>query len=282
MNFRKILLTTTALMTFATASAAEDKVLEGFGDGIPLSFAVEQIVPERFNISYGPGVKVDSLVSWKGGDEWRVVLSDLLSEKGLFADFSATDKLRITADASAQPVRSAGLHVAEYAAAKKGPRKDSYADDLRGDRPGLVFSTDVVDPEDVAEEIADAPESPVGFEVLTFSPRPKTRPEHMGEDSILVGIDPADFEPPAETWLVKEGSTLEDTLMAWATRAGWTLVWNSGHSYPLEASAEIEGDFIGAVDRLIKALSRVDKPPKVEVFKGNKVLVVKTASQGNG
>jgi hypothetical protein len=277
MKIRKILLATAAMMTYASFASAEDPRIEGFGNGIPLNFAVEQIVPERFNISYGPDVKVDTLVSWKGGDEWKVVLTDLLSEKGLFADFSATDKLRITTDASARPTRSSGLKVAEYAAAKKDPRKGSYAEDLRGDRPGLVFPSDIT-----GEKEEDSPEDPKGFEVLEFSKKPQARPDNMGEDSILIGINPEDFEPAGETWLVMEGGTLEDTLMTWASRAGWTLVWNSKYSYPLSASAEFQGDFIDAAARLIKTMSRADKPPEGEFFKGNKVLVVKTLPQGNG
>ncbi|MBO9428542.1 toxin co-regulated pilus biosynthesis Q family protein [Sulfitobacter sp. R18_1] len=279
MKLRKILLCTAAsIMTVASASSAEEAKLTGFGNGIPLNYAVEQIVPERFNISYGTGVKVDSLVSWKGGDEWRVVLNDMLSEKGLFADFSATDKLRITNDVSARPVRSSGLQVAEYEAAKPGPRKGSYADDLRGDRPGLVFPDDIV----AAEEPEEVVSGPEGFEVLEYSHRPQSRPEDMGENSILVGIDPEDFLPAGETWLIMEGSTLEDTLMTWASRAGWTLVWNSEHGYPLEASAEFQGSFVDVSARLIKAMSRVKHPPEGEFFKGNKVLVVTSVSPGNG
>lgn len=286
MKLRKILLTAAALMASAPMSYAQNPKLDGFGNGIPLNFAIEQIVPERFNISYGPGVKVDSLVSWKGGDEWRVVLTDLLSEKGLFADFSATDKLRITADASARPARSSGLQVAEYAATKKGPRKGSYAEDLRGERPGLVFPSDIIGDDIVGdvsgEGVAQTPEEPTGFEVLEFSNRPKARPENMGEDSILVGINPEDFEPVGESWLVMEGSTLEDTLMTWASRADWTLVWNSKYSYPLSASAEFQGDFVDVAARLIKTMSRADNPPQVEFFKGNNVIVIETVSHGNG
>lgn len=55
----------------------------GFGRNIPLGFAVRQIVPAGIRISYGRGVRPDSIVSWKGGRPWPSVLLAAVIPLGL-------------------------------------------------------------------------------------------------------------------------------------------------------------------------------------------------------
>lgn len=49
-------------------------VARGFGNDIPLEFAVRQIVPATTRVSYGPGVDIQAIVNWKGGRPWPAVL----------------------------------------------------------------------------------------------------------------------------------------------------------------------------------------------------------------
>lgn len=65
--------------------AAPDLALVGFGDRVPLRFAVRQIVPSRFLIAFGETVDRDASVDWKGGKAWRPTLSDALRPLGLTA-----------------------------------------------------------------------------------------------------------------------------------------------------------------------------------------------------
>ena len=58
--------------------AAPDPALVGFGDRVPLRFAVRQIVPARFQVAFGETVDRDASVDWKGGKAWRPTLSDAL------------------------------------------------------------------------------------------------------------------------------------------------------------------------------------------------------------
>ncbi len=58
-------------------------VARGFGDHIPLRFAVRQIVPPALKVIYGPGVSRNMVVSWKGGDGWDHVLSKAVRPLGL-------------------------------------------------------------------------------------------------------------------------------------------------------------------------------------------------------
>ncbi len=56
-------------------------VARGFGDQVPLRFAVRQIVPKAVKVSYGPGADPSATVDWKGGQGWNRVL--LLAVKPL-------------------------------------------------------------------------------------------------------------------------------------------------------------------------------------------------------
>jgi hypothetical protein len=59
------------------------KLAFGFGDRIPLSFAVRQIVPPAIKVTYGPGADPNAPVDWKGGQAWNRVLSEAVKPLGL-------------------------------------------------------------------------------------------------------------------------------------------------------------------------------------------------------
>jgi hypothetical protein len=59
------------------------KLAQGFGDHVPLSFAVRQIVPRAVRVTYGPGADPDALVDWKGGQGWNRVLFRAVHPLGL-------------------------------------------------------------------------------------------------------------------------------------------------------------------------------------------------------
>jgi hypothetical protein len=56
---------------------------EGFGDQVPLRFAVRQIVPRAVKVTYGPGADPDAAVDWKGGQGWNWVLYRAVRPLGL-------------------------------------------------------------------------------------------------------------------------------------------------------------------------------------------------------
>ncbi len=79
---------------------APQSIVAGFGDQVPLSFAVRQIVPPRFQVAFGETVNSDTPVNWKGGKPWRATLSDAVRPLGLTVSVvGATVKI--------QPARSA-------------------------------------------------------------------------------------------------------------------------------------------------------------------------------
>ena len=66
-----------------THVSASEPALSGFGDQVPLTFAVRQIVPAHFQVAYADGVQQDAPVDWKGGEPWRATLADAVRPLGL-------------------------------------------------------------------------------------------------------------------------------------------------------------------------------------------------------
>lgn len=50
--------------------------IQGWADNIPLSLALEQVVPKGWTVETG-GVDTSRLVSWKGGRSWHAIVGDL-------------------------------------------------------------------------------------------------------------------------------------------------------------------------------------------------------------
>ena len=54
----------------------------GFGEDVPLRFAVAQIVPKDVRVEWAPEVNQEAEVSWRGDRPWDVALADALRPHG--------------------------------------------------------------------------------------------------------------------------------------------------------------------------------------------------------
>ena len=78
-----------ALLLVASVSAVQaavpDGPLEGFGTGLPLGQAIDDIVPSGLNIVISNNVDPATLISWEGGKSWMTSLKAALARAGLIA-----------------------------------------------------------------------------------------------------------------------------------------------------------------------------------------------------
>ena len=74
-------------------AAPRFRAAAGFGQGVPLAFAVRQIVPPAIAVRFGPGVDPDSAVDWTGGAPWNRVLAAAIAPLGLRLTVGATAAL---------------------------------------------------------------------------------------------------------------------------------------------------------------------------------------------
>jgi hypothetical protein len=77
-----------------------DPAVMGFGDQIPLSFAVRQIVPARFQVAFRNEVDREQRVDWKGGKPWQSALSEAIKPIGLTIDLQGLTVTIVEADSS--------------------------------------------------------------------------------------------------------------------------------------------------------------------------------------
>ena len=58
-------------------------VAHGFGNQVPLGFAVRQIVPAQVRVTFGPTVDQSAAVTWAGGKPWHDTLRAAVKPLGL-------------------------------------------------------------------------------------------------------------------------------------------------------------------------------------------------------
>lgn len=75
------------------AARSRFNVAYGFGNEVPLSFAVRQIVPSTVTVRFGKTVDPSAIVSWKGDAPWNRVLAAAVRPLGLQITTSATSVL---------------------------------------------------------------------------------------------------------------------------------------------------------------------------------------------
>ena len=238
--------------------------LEGFGDNVPLSFAVRQIVPTKYDVSFGPDVKADKTVSWKADGDWQHTLKSLTTKQGL--NFAQRD----------------GVVKVTVAGAEQTPT----ADRVKRVTYGLPQGTSgfLLD----GEEVASGPMSPEASAENVKSSKAETTAnptsdlpsmdamtDATADQTRAASVAPAEpSAPPAPSWEIAPGEDLETVLSDWASRVGWTVIWRSNYSYPVEAGATVHGDFVKAATNLADAFQTATPPLYLTFYEGNKVLVI--------
>lgn len=80
----------------------------------------------------------------------------------------------------------------------------------------------------------------------------------------------------SRNWAALSGNTLKDTLEAWASTDGWTVVWDTDTNYKLRASATFRGTFIEAITKIVDSIHVSNPELTVTVYTGNRVVHVQT------
>ncbi|MCL2538638.1 MAG: toxin co-regulated pilus biosynthesis Q family protein [Alphaproteobacteria bacterium] len=91
-------------------------------------------------------------------------------------------------------------------------------------------------------------------------------------------LEPVNGDDQIRSWVVASGQTLREVLQDWANKEGWDLVWATSREYPVQASAVFKGRFMDVSSALVRNFSRANPTPYAKFYKGNRVIVVSTAS----
>lgn len=114
-----------------------------------------------------------------------------------------------------------------------------------------------------AQSIRIATEPFVDKPLLPFAPAKNSAPS--SPPSVLL--------PPASipTFQLEKGKRVDEQLLAFGRRSGWTLVWQSS-DYVLDQPMVLENDFEAAIISFLKGANEAGFPLRAVFYRGNKTV----------
>ncbi|HBO1602924.1 TcpQ domain-containing protein [Pseudomonas aeruginosa] len=120
---------------------------------------------------------------------------------------------------------------------------------------------------------ASAPTKPAASAVKSTPPTPPTVAS-APPVKVLTPTEPS--RPLPQAWSAETGSTLRDTLEAWAKRARWTVRWEPQDlNYPIEAPLTFHGSFEDAVSELFPLYDAAERPFLVNASRPQSLIIIK-------
>ncbi|KSG95975.1 pilus assembly protein PilL [Pseudomonas aeruginosa] len=120
---------------------------------------------------------------------------------------------------------------------------------------------------------ASAPIKPLASAVKSTPPTPATVAS-APPVKVLTPTEPS--RQLTQSWSAETGSTLRDTLEAWAKRARWTVRWEPQDlNYPIEAPLTFHGSFEDVVSELFPLYDAAERPFLVNASRPQSLIIVK-------
>ncbi|WP_261531653.1 toxin co-regulated pilus biosynthesis Q family protein [Burkholderia multivorans] len=112
--------------------------------------------------------------------------------------------------------------------------------------------------------------------------------ETAAQAALEIAGAPADLVPEAvvlpatplttqATFALVAGQSIQTQLQSWASRAGWTVVWDVQQDWIVPNSATFPGGFESAAQQVIEALAANGADVRADLYTGNKSMVVHQA-----
>lgn len=257
----------TALSFSGAVMAASD----GFGSDIPLNLAAREIVPEGWTVDYGDGVKKDDTVSWSSTGDWKQALQNAVGKRGYSASFGTNSVVISKASSGATKPYSSDAKTSS-ATSKSRPKKPAS-------------STKRATETAAAAPVSEAPlQGGGGFTIRPYKAgkpiedvkAPTKQPDENRLATKGEKFEP--YKPAASQFSVSTGQMLHPVLAEWASKSGWTVIWETEYDYRIEANASFNGSFVEAVTQIVTAMAEARPAITVDFYQGNNVAVVSNKS----
>ncbi|WP_315923089.1 toxin co-regulated pilus biosynthesis Q family protein [Mesorhizobium sp. SP-1A] len=255
-----------ALLTAVSLSGTVMAAYDGFGSDIPLNLAAREIIPEGWTVDYGDGVDRDANVSWSSASDWKQALQNAVSKRGYAASFGTNSVVISKASGSSTKPYSSD---AKTSSATSKPRAPRSAPAKRNPAPAPATAA------------AEAPlQGGGGFTIRPYKggkpvedvKGPAERPDEGRLATKGEKFEP--YKPAASQFTVSAGQMLHPVLAEWASKSGWTVIWESEYDYRIEANASFNGNFVDAVTQIVTAMAEARPAITVDFYQGNNVAVV--------
>lgn len=270
--FKKMILT--SFISVSLSGTALAQTLDGFGNDIPLSFAIKQIVPQNYNIEYGNTVNLSKKVDWNGGRDWKDILSDLAQKENLMITFKgqtvSVNSIEKTQKGGKgfELVKTAG-RTGNSVNIEPGQDNIVISDKVSSENHSPMYPTTP----HTRSNIPSADELTMAYNDLR--PYEQSNKNNGG----MVNLQNPDMVVSStQTWIISSNKKLSETFREWSKRTDWEIIWNTSYDYPIMADAKFEGDFVQAVTTLIGSMENAKPAIKASFFKGNKKVIITTSA----
>ncbi len=257
-------------------SMAAEPVVEGFADQVPLTVALQQILPQGYGYTLGDGVNPGQLVSWRGGRPWNQVLGDALGGSGL--NYNVNNRLVMVGSNMAAPTVIAGNQQAPQAAMQPMPQQLPPPPAPAYQAPQAMPQPIVPQPQPMVEQYAPPPAP------MADVPQAATTDQGLPIPQPLQIENPAIFTP--QVWEARPGQTLRQILQDWCGRVGVELNWAAEYDYPVMATASVTGTFEEAVRTLLSGFDAAQPTPRARLHynpaAGQSILIVEASGNHYG
>lgn len=81
--------------------------------------------------------------------------------------------------------------------------------------------------------------------------------------------------PIKQKWEIYAGQNIMDVVSNWCDQEGYKLVWKANVMPEAAGDAVFEGSFLSSIDKLFSILKDNGSDFKIDIYKGNSVIVVK-------
>jgi hypothetical protein len=221
-------------------------VLEGFGQNLPLSLALSQIVPQDYTVVYQAQPDADKQVSWVGGRPWAKVLEDMIFAHGYRVTVTTDNQVIISA--VGQPLAPiAAAPAAAMPSPSTAPTAPlSFADNRYNQAPAR----------EVTERIP-VPAMPVAA-TSSLEPVMNTVPVDAVAGNTY---DPAKID----LYSGRTGEPVRAVLTRWGRLSGVAVDWRLGQDLTMPQSFAINAPYARAVDRLLALFAGASPAPVAQI-----------------
>lgn len=300
-----------ASATPSAPSMAMEPVVEGFGDKVPLTVAIQQILPQGYGYTLGDGVDAGQLVSWRGGRPWSAVLQDMLGQAGL--SYAVNGRSVAINGNGASPAIISGTPRAMPQPAPVVVQQPVVMDPqpmpmdtqpvmqqqpqmvMQQPQPQIIMQQPVTQPQPMQPVMMQPQPQMVMQQPVMMQPQMQPMMMPQGQQMVMMqqpmmqvapapvaGPQPLQIENPlvfqSQTWEARPGQTLRALLQEWCTRVGVELNWTAEFDYPIMASMNMTGTFEEAVRVLLIGFDGAKPTPRGRLHynpaAGQSILIV--------
>lgn len=238
---------------------AAEPVLEGFADQVPLTVALQQILPQGYTYNLDANVNPGQLVSWRGGRPWTMVLGDMLGTSGL--NYNMNDRTVMISGMGAPP-----MVIGQGAPQMLPPPPQQMQQPM----PQPMMQPPMQDAQVAPPQMV--------------APQPQVDANGVVQPEPLQIENPPLFVP--QVWEAHPGQTLRQLLQDWCSRAGVELNWTAEYDYPVMASFNMTGTFEEAVRSLLFGFDDARPVPRARLHynpaAGQSALIVEASGNHYG